>query len=79
MEQTDDGIPTTECTGPNCKRKIVWGLNEHGRKVPLDAVAPVYKVIRVDADGQAIVRREERAFVSHFNTCKDVSLFSKRR
>ena len=36
--------PKTKCRG--CGRAIIWGQTEAGAKIPLDAIAPVYQVIK---------------------------------
>jgi len=49
------------------------------KRIPLDVSAPVYRVIKEDASGDPIVRRERDCYVSHFSTCKDAAQFSGKR
>jgi len=65
------------CKG--CGAEILWARNENGKKIPLDAKAPVYVLtIREDMGIEARCQRAEkgRAFVSHFSTCPKANEFS---
>lgn len=69
------------CKRPNCGKDITWGETEpdengRTRKIPLDPSAPVYRIIRHDAAGDPVIRRDENAMVSHFVTCPDSNQFS---
>ncbi len=66
------------CSG--CGRKIFWGITEEDQRVPLDSIAPVYVAVdgsEMTNDSQGI-RREIRAYVSHFSTCSKANHFSKK-
>lgn len=65
------------CRG--CGKKILWGDNGVGTKIPLDAVAPCYVVIFAAADGRPLVKRASGAFVNHFNTCPQANEFNKEK
>jgi hypothetical protein len=79
-----------KCKG--CGRTIVWGVNEEGKRIPLDPSAPCYSVedesipggsdaaerARVIMKGEANVRLYRLAFVSHFATCPNANQFSGR-
>lgn len=59
----------------SCNRKIVWIKTQDGKRIPLDAVAPVWQVYD---DGHPAVRMTT-CYVSHFNTCPDADLWSKSK
>ena len=63
---------TSACRG--CGKKIVWGMTVEGKKIPLDAVAPTYRIVPNVDWGDRIVRSE--AMVSHFATCSKANDFS---
>ncbi len=67
----------SECKG--CGKKIIWGQTAEGKKIPLDAVAPVYNVIVGNSGDERLehIVRAESAYVSHFATCPDDNRFSK--
>lgn len=56
----------------SCNKKIVFGILEEGKKVPLDVVAPVYQLVGTRAI------RIHQGYVSHFATCPDASKHSKK-
>lgn len=62
------------CTG--CGRPIIWARNGEGKRICLDAIAPVFAVARIEQ--QAIATRRQDSFVSHFATCPNANQFSKR-
>lgn len=68
------------CKG--CGKQIVWGSYLDGenreKRVPLDPAPPVYRVVRHDAGGDALIRRDPDAMVSHFATCPKADQFSGR-
>lgn len=65
------------CRG--CGRPLVWGVDpESGARIPLDPRPPVYRVIREDASGDRLLKRDREAMVSHFATCPEASRFSKK-
>lgn len=72
-----------------CPKRIVWGIDEKGTRVPLDPVAPVYHVLQFDAaSGSYAVERDGGIapdgtqkpvhYVSHFATCAGASKASKK-
>jgi len=60
------------CKG--CGKKIFWGITHEGKKIPLDASAPVYH-FNPDEYGETIVKAKDM-YVSHFSTCKRANDFS---
>jgi hypothetical protein len=64
----------SKCRG--CGKKIVWGMDEGGKRIPLDPTPPVYAEIDRDADDNLIVKRDRNAMVSHFATCPQANRFS---
>jgi hypothetical protein len=67
-----------------CGRTIVWGKLPSGGKVPLDPVAPVYRIApgdgvayRVNGKAAPVPNDGGTYFVSHFATCSRASKFSK--
>lgn len=70
-------MKTTPCKG--CKREIVFGLTEDGKRIPLDPRPPVYAVIGQNEAGVPLVRRHVGAMVSHFATCPNANDFSGSR
>jgi hypothetical protein len=72
-------MKTAKCKG--CGRKIVWGVTREGKKIPLDAVAPVYMVSTdtEDVEGSAMADRARGFMVSHFATCPEAARFSGSR
>ena len=61
-----------------CKRKLYFVRNEEGKMVPLDAVAPTFR-IGLDTAGDLIAIRATTTFVSHFATCPSANDFSSSR
>ena len=55
-----------------CGRDIAMVRNEAGKWMPLDTVAPTYRIV----DG--VATRTPDVFVSHFATCPDAAHFSHR-
>jgi hypothetical protein len=64
-----------ESTCKGCGKKIVWGMTQDRKKIPLDPVAPVYMIKATTDD---CVRTLD-AMVSHFATCSHASEFSKSK
>ena len=58
-----------------CGKKIIWRVTPQGKKIPLDASAPVYLTSK---EGD-ICMRVENYYVSHFCTCKFANDFSKSK
>ena len=65
------------CTGPSCNAEIIWADTEGGKRIPLDARAPVY-VATSDGDGKVYAKRLQGGMVSHFATCRDADRFSRK-
>ena len=69
------------CRG--CGRPIIWAENENGKKIPLDATAPVYQVTeeKIDTENRRYAIKVQRSggYVSHFSTCPKASDFSKAK
>lgn len=65
------------CGGPNCNAEVIWAETEGGKRIPLDARAPVY-VATTGSNGKVIAKRLEGGMVSHFATCRDADRFSGR-
>ncbi len=66
--------PST-CKG--CKRVIIWGRNAAtGNLIPLDAVAPVYRVTD-PAGGVPTIEKQPEFYVSHFAVCTKVERFKR--
>jgi hypothetical protein len=71
-----------------CPKKIAWGIDEKGQRIPLDPVAPVYRIVRFDQDSGLYVIERAGAdvgsglnptnYVSHFATCSGASAASKK-
>lgn len=71
-----------------CPKSIVWAINEHGKKIPLDPQAPVYRIVRFDQEAGAYIVERAGAdvgsglnptnYVSHFATCSGASAASKK-
>lgn len=79
---TNEGV----CEG--CGKRI-WWINQDGKRVPLDPVAPTYQVLLHDSTDPAQPLRgrwvranaegeREPALVSHFSTCPEANRFSGR-
>ena len=67
-----------------CGKTILWGVDEKGRRIPLDPHAPVYHVMSFNAATQTYA--VERAggerpinYVSHFATCPKANEFSSSK
>jgi hypothetical protein len=54
---------------------MIWAKTAEGKTIPLDSRAPVYEVTK-DLTGEAIARRAEGVYVSHFSTCPEANQFS---
>ena len=70
------------CKG--CGKEILWATTKEGKRIPLDATAPVY--MRVQADPSMgfqlqdpVAERVHVAYVSHFATCPKANQFSASR
>lgn len=68
-------FPTSRCAG--CNAPIVWGVDWHGKKHPLDPKPPTFRVEDIGGD-HVLVSRDEDVLVSHFATCKEAKRFSGR-
>lgn len=68
--------PFSKCR--RCEKKIVWGLNEQGKPIPMDPVPACYMVTGTDAQGQRFISRQPNVMVTHFATCPFASDFSGR-
>lgn len=68
----------SKCKG--CGRKVYFAVDENGTNQILDAVSPVYQLTDAAApenhNKQQCVR-STTAYVSHFVTCPQRSMFSK--
>ena len=60
-----------------CGKKITWGVDKFsGKKIPLDAVAPVYRMWTEEDRNVTLCERYGPGAVSHFSTCKFANEFS---
>ena len=59
-----------------CGKGIAFVQGSNGKAIPLDVVAPAYRVV-TGPDGTLRAERAEDAYVSHFATCTDPQRFSK--
>lgn len=66
VARTKDPDATARCS--RCGRKIVWGSDREGNKIPLDPAPAVYK-IWARKNLEVYVDRDRNAMVSHFATC----------
>lgn len=70
--------------GGTCRRKIIAGKHiETGHNIPLDPSAPIYVIKQID--GQLLVapivqpvEDQSLIMVTHFATCRDADLFSRK-
>lgn len=82
-------VKTQQCR--YCPKRIVFGIDQKGARIPLDVSAPTYRVLMVgapDADQLVSVERagvagvegiaEGNVYVSHFSTCPGASQASKK-
>lgn len=66
------------CAG--CGKLMIWGRNvATGNMIPLDASAPVYRIVQTKNDGSAEVERVRGTYVSHFSTCRAVDQFKRAK
>ena len=73
-----EGLKTSPCKG--CGRPIIWGITPDGKRIPMDARAPVYALTGEKNPGQPDgVVRAFTAYVTHFATCPKASDFSGSR
>lgn len=64
-----------KCKG--CGASIIWAVNENGKRVPLDAKAPIYVLLATASlDEERCVRDRSPRYVSHFSTCPKANEFS---
>lgn len=70
----NDGLKASTCK--LCGEPIVWAFNQSGGgKIPLDAKAPTFSVVKDAVAGDAFARRfshnaaGDTVLVSHFSTC----------
>lgn len=66
------------CKGPNCKKKILHAVTQDGKRIPLDASAPVYLCF-IDGNGVMKAERAPDCYVTHFATCSSVNDFRKEK
>lgn len=59
-----------------CGKEILWAIGEQGQKIPLDAKAPVYILTGEGGLMGPRCKREKKAYVTHFATCKNANEFS---
>jgi hypothetical protein len=60
-----------------CGKRIVWGLLDDGKRVPLDPVPPVYTYD--EATGKSTRVKFAVVYVNHFATCRFANEFSKSK
>jgi hypothetical protein len=65
-------VPGRPCKG--CGRKLYLLRDENGKTIPLDAVAPTWRVYGEPENFTAV--RTPTTFVSHFATCGAANEFS---
>lgn len=67
------------CKG--CGKKIIWGMTEDGKVIPLDKVPPVYEVFYgfEMANKLPLIKRKEGHYVTHFATCPKANEFSRAK
>ncbi len=69
------------CRG--CGKEILWGVTDDGKKIPLDPMAPVFQVKRVElgftAEKIMHFGTEPDFMVSHFATCSRANQFSRSK
>jgi len=80
----DQALELTTCAG--CARLILWARDEKGDAIPLDASAPVYRVMQATTGTDEVVREVhvgrvrglavEMSFVTHFSTCPKAAEFT---
>jgi hypothetical protein len=63
-----------ECKG--CGKTICWGVDENGKRIPLDPVPPCYEADPACQAGSGKCKRRHDVMVSHFATCKKANEFS---
>ena len=56
-----------------CGKKLAFAVGPNGKTIPLDMVAPVYRL-----DGDVAVRAEGH-YVTHFATCTKPNDFSRSK
>lgn len=64
----------------SCGRAILWAQTHDGKKIPLDAIAPVYTVIGTydDQETAPLCVRNAMSLVNHFVTCPDRDSFRQK-
>lgn len=68
----------SNCKG--CGKKIVWGIDENGKTIPLDPAPPIYMLACMTTRGQEVTRAPRNEYmVSHFSTCAKANDFSSSR
>lgn len=79
----EEAISAT-CKG--CGKRIVWGVTPEGKKIPLDPVAPVYRIAENTGGALPSEAPVYRArgdghdyLISHFATCPAANQFSGSR
>lgn len=80
-ERNDFTFAEGKCIG--CGKKIVWGVDEHGTRIPLDPAVPIYTLSGFHAPNSGnrpaaeIARAKRDEFMcSHFVTCSKANQFS---
>jgi hypothetical protein len=69
------GVPTTRCK--TCGKTMAFAKTPEGKTIPLDVVAPVYR-LSSGPGGQLRAERAGDCFVSHFATCPQASSHSRK-
>lgn len=57
---------------------MAWGETVDGKRIPLDPIAPVYKVVNTGLSTR-VERAEGSYMVSHFSTCSQANKFSSSK
>jgi hypothetical protein len=73
--EREEVMTTSPCK--YCGRALLWAVDGEGKRIPLDAVAPVYTVDDIPDNKAPLARRANGkdlksgdSFVTHFATCK---------
>lgn len=61
----------------SCGKKIIWGTDPGGKRIPLDPAPAVYLVSTEGGVTRCV--RQPNSMVNHFSTCPDANRHNRSR
>lgn len=67
-----NGVILDSGTCKSCRKKVIWGVTQEGRRLPLDPKQPVYRIV-ISQGIQISVEKDKEAMIDHSRTCTEVN------